>query len=230
MKPKIPDSVLMPKKVDIRKSLTPEYMKRAVIDTDGDGVINIRDCQPLNPRKQGFFGDIAKKAGSRIKSKVESYKEGMEKSRQERKQKSAYRKAAESKIQKAEQAAYYQAKEKERRKLAEEKAKIEREQEVRRIRQRSEKGSLFQQLAAPSKPSPKVKKAVKPAKRQSPYDGMFGGQMGIMPSAGGMFGQPPKPKTAAKVKRKTKKPRKRRKRKAGKPKYVIRGGKAYQLA
>jgi len=44
-------------------------------DTDKDGVPNILDCAPLNPKKDGFFGDIGRAAKKRVKAEVTELKE-----------------------------------------------------------------------------------------------------------------------------------------------------------
>ena len=40
-----------------------KHLKRCQgnLDSDGDGVINKKDCQPLNPKKQGLLHDLIKK-------------------------------------------------------------------------------------------------------------------------------------------------------------------------
>lgn len=48
-------------------------------DSDRDGVINFKDCRPLNPDEQGFIHDFivgAGNVGSAIKSKISKFKEG----------------------------------------------------------------------------------------------------------------------------------------------------------
>lgn len=40
-------------------------------DSDRDGVINVMDCQPNNPRKQGFIHDAIKRANERARERKE---------------------------------------------------------------------------------------------------------------------------------------------------------------
>ena len=44
-------------------------------DTDKDGVPDMYDCQPLNPEKDGFFGDIGRAAKERATAEIEDIKE-----------------------------------------------------------------------------------------------------------------------------------------------------------
>jgi len=44
-------------------------------DIDGDGVPDMYDCQPLNPEKDGFWGDVGRAAKERVTTEVEDIKE-----------------------------------------------------------------------------------------------------------------------------------------------------------
>ena len=44
-------------------------------DTDKDGVPDMYDCQPLNPEKDGFWGDVGRAAKERVSAEIEDIKE-----------------------------------------------------------------------------------------------------------------------------------------------------------
>ena len=44
-------------------------------DRDGDGVPDMYDCQPLNPEKDGFWGDVGRAAKERVSAEIEDIKE-----------------------------------------------------------------------------------------------------------------------------------------------------------
>lgn len=59
------------KKDHIRKAL--EFSPFS--DMDGDGVQNVLDCNPHDPTRDGFFGDIGRAAKTRVKAEVGEIKE-----------------------------------------------------------------------------------------------------------------------------------------------------------
>lgn len=64
------------KKMDFRQLKKKGVYLRHDADTDKDGVINIKDCRPLDPKKQGFLHDLQIK---RLRKKEEQLEKKREK-------------------------------------------------------------------------------------------------------------------------------------------------------
>jgi len=129
----------------IDKQITKNFkglMKLPTRDTDGDGVPNIMDCEPYNPKKQGVLHDI--------KTGIKDWKT-----------ESNQKRAAERLIRKKSKAEYYREKEKQSLIEARERAKIERKEKLKSYRKKlsQPRGTtgFFSQggTTSSSKPSPK---------------------------------------------------------------------------
>ena len=90
-------------------------------DTDKDGVINILDCKPYNPKKQGW-----------IHEKWKAAKEGMAERRAERKE-----------IKTAERTAYKEASMTQATRVGTQRAKIEAEKRIKKYREKPTFGQSF---------------------------------------------------------------------------------------